>query len=388
MYSKLLLYCALIPLLGHVMGAEGQPSYAGHVTPGAVQLTFPPGRKMVELAMQGTSDRPLVEVSVNGNDPAVFALDTGTTTSVWLGSPLPGITGSASAVMELAGLRIEGVRLQTIVTPQLGDLPFDGILGTQVFSSLVVVLDWQVRVVRLYDTHAFEAPPGVIPVEVDTTGGYVVARGTVMVDEAQEDVELFVDTGAGYALTLREGRIAPPARLIVDSPIGKGLHGIINGSVGRVKSLELGAARLNGIVTQFVASETMIMPPQFEAGIGFEMLKRFVVFLDLRRGQMLLAATDAVSAPFKFTVSGLKLLPGVNADGATEVFGVVPDSPAANVGIQAGDFIKAVNGRPVAELGFDRIEDAIDGEPGAEVTLDVWRGTDRRTVRLTLQQLL
>ena len=388
MYSKVLLCCALIPLLGHVVEVDGQPSHAGRAAPGGVQLTFPPGRTMVELAMLGTSDRPLVEVSVNGNEPAVFALDTGTTTSVWLGTRVPGITGSAGALMELAGLRIEGVGLQTVAAPQIGDLPFDGILGTDAFSSLVVELDWQERVVRLYGAHAFEAPPGATPVEVDTSGGYVVAPGTVMVDEVPQEVELFVDTGAGYALTLREGRVAPPARLIPDSPIGKGLHGIITGSVGRVDSLELGAAWLNGIVTHFVAPQTMIMPPQFEAGIGFEVLKRFVVFLDLGRGQMLLAATDAVSAPFKFTTSGLKLLSGINADGAAEVFGVVPGSPAANAGIQAGDFIKAVNGQPVAEFGFGRLEEAIAGEPGVEVTLDVRRGTATRTVRLMLQQLL
>jgi serine protease Do len=62
------------------------------------------------------------------------------------------------------------------------------------------------------------------------------------------------------------------------------------------------------------------------------------------------------------------------------VRGVVDGSPAAAAGIDGGDLITAVAGRPVADV--DDLWDALD-EAGDEAEVEVLRGTDTRTVTVS-----
>lgn len=58
------------------------------------------------------------------------------------------------------------------------------------------------------------------------------------------------------------------------------------------------------------------------------------------------------------------------------VTGTEPDSPAQNAGIQADDYIVAVNGESISEIGAKAAVDKIRGEVGAEVTITVLRGEE------------
>jgi putative serine protease PepD len=66
-----------------------------------------------------------------------------------------------------------------------------------------------------------------------------------------------------------------------------------------------------------------------------------------------------------------------------EVQGVTPGSPAQSAGLEAGDVITGVDGRPVDEPGD--VLDAIEGlEPGDEVEVEVSRDGDSRTFQVEL----
>ena len=62
------------------------------------------------------------------------------------------------------------------------------------------------------------------------------------------------------------------------------------------------------------------------------------------------------------------------------VRGVVDGSPAAAAGIDGGDLITAVAGRPVADV--DDLWDALD-DAGDEAEVELLRGTDTRTVTVS-----
>ena len=62
------------------------------------------------------------------------------------------------------------------------------------------------------------------------------------------------------------------------------------------------------------------------------------------------------------------------------VAGVAEGSPAADAGLGEGDLVVAVGGTPVS--GVDDVWDALD-QAGDEVTLDVVRGTEARTVTVS-----
>ena len=63
------------------------------------------------------------------------------------------------------------------------------------------------------------------------------------------------------------------------------------------------------------------------------------------------------------------------------VRGVVGDSPAAKAGVERGDLLVGVNGRPLTSV--DELFDAL--EAGGGLALDVLRGTEERTVEVPLQ---
>lgn len=277
--------------IGLATDAFGQSPDA---TPGSgVQVTFPPGEYVVAVPMLGDTERPVIAVAVNGGEPAPFALDSGTFGSLWLGNQAPGPAVSPRVRMKMGSLEVAGASLGRVDGGPLGDLPFQGILGTEVFAGLVVELDWRNRIVRFHDPATFEAPPGTQAVGLEARGGHVLARATVEVEGRRSEADLLVDTGAGYALSLRSASIPPPRGLTPDVPIGRGLHGAITASVGRVERLALGGMAIADVETFFVDSDSYIVPPGLAGGIGTEVLMRFGVYLDISGRRMLLRSLAA-----------------------------------------------------------------------------------------------
>ncbi len=59
-----------------------------------------------------------------------------------------------------------------------------------------------------------------------------------------------------------------------------------------------------------------------------------------------------------------------------KVYGVIPNSPAEEVGVQAGDYITNVNGINLDGSQLDKLADDLRGEEGTKVTFKVLRGTE------------
>ncbi len=64
-----------------------------------------------------------------------------------------------------------------------------------------------------------------------------------------------------------------------------------------------------------------------------------------------------------------------------EILLVMPDSPAEKIGLKSGDRIVGVNGKRVADIGYNAATDAIKGEAGSEVKLTILR--DGKEVEMT-----
>jgi carboxyl-terminal processing protease len=68
--------------------------------------------------------------------------------------------------------------------------------------------------------------------------------------------------------------------------------------------------------------------------------------------------------------------PGVSvlkSYGALQVVGVAPGSPAEEAGIQVGDQIRRIGGKPVRDLSLTQARRLLGGEPGSTVTLGLLR---------------
>lgn len=75
------------------------------------------------------------------------------------------------------------------------------------------------------------------------------------------------------------------------------------------------------------------------------------------------------------------------ADGTLTVTSVMDDSAALEAGILAGDYIVAVDGKRLEDIGYDALVGAIRGEIGTSVTITVLRGGEYIDLTATRKQI-
>lgn len=61
-------------------------------------------------------------------------------------------------------------------------------------------------------------------------------------------------------------------------------------------------------------------------------------------------------------------------------------SPAEKAGIEAGDFIELIDGRPTQEMALWEIRSALHGEPGSKVEVSVLRGSMSKREKMSLER--
>jgi carboxyl-terminal processing protease len=86
----------------------------------------------------------------------------------------------------------------------------------------------------------------------------------------------------------------------------------------------------------------------------------------------------------RFAGIGVTLGVRTGAGGADTITAaaILPDTPAARGGLQAGDFIVAIDGQPTTGFSIDEAARRLRGEPGSIVKLGILRGTQRLEVPL------
>lgn len=74
-------------------------------------------------------------------------------------------------------------------------------------------------------------------------------------------------------------------------------------------------------------------------------------------------------------------------DSAATIMGVLPNGPAAQAKLQAGDKVTKVDGKSIETLSLAQTADVIRGEAGTSVKLDVVRGEQSFTVEIVRHQV-
>jgi hypothetical protein len=331
--------------------------------------------------MNIASNKPFIDVRIAGSAPQKFLFDTGSNESlidpslakvvgleaIQTSEGNPGVGNARTTFIqygppmceEVAGAAVPdihfiGFDLSTISSVE--GLPVRGTVGGEFIHNFVFVIDYEHRRLQALDAASFDYHGDgiVLPIAVD---GQIFAK--VRLRKRSGEVvtgTFYVDTGTRTALSLNEpftraNHLLDGETVIPEATLGVGIGGESLATVFRFSDVEIGALHLHDVVATASHDERGVFADPNLAGIiGGDLLRKFTVILDYPHKRVILEKTRHSDSPFLYDAAGLFLVAGGPKYDRIRILRVVPGSPAADAGLQKGDTIETVDGKPAAVL--------------------------------------
>lgn len=305
----------------------------------------------------------------------------------------------------------------------------NGIIGGDLLRDFVVEIDYQSKKLTFYknDTYQYKKCTDceILPLEFKGNKPYINLTINDQNNNLKE-VKLLIDSGGGDALWLfenKEKNIEVPENYFKDF-LGEGLSGSIYGKRSRIKELRLGSFIIENPTVAYPDSSSVVNAMQVgnrNGTLGAEILRRFKVVFDYEGKKITLKKSGkSMEDPFLYNKSGIELAYGgdilvkettskfIGADNAannktfSEViysFDLVsrptykidflrPDSPALKAGLEVGDIIIEINGKPAYEKKIPEIIMMLSKKEGQKINLLVDRNGRHFRCNFVLKDLL
>lgn len=381
---------------------------------------LPEGKERITIPVEIHNNLIVMPIVLNGQLPLKFILDTGVRTAILteksysdiLGLPYarqltimgpgeqhfitayiannlsiyipPGIKGDGHSLLVLEKDYLE---LRNVLGVEV-----HGVLGFELFSRFVVLINYQDKFVEIIDPQFFK--PGrkyqKLDVSIEDTKPFV--KATVSLSKKKE-LKLLMDTGASHALLLdpeSDSDIKVPEKHI-NTVIGRALGGEITGKMGRVSLFDLGSFTLNNVITNYPNPNSYMdtlkaSTVKRNGSIGGEVFSRFTVAFNYAAGAVYLRKNSTFKKEFQINLSGLTL----KAKGARlktfEVVEVREKSAAERAEIMKGDLLISLNGRPIEGFTLNEINGILNSKVGRKVTLLLDRAGEKIKKTITLER--
>jgi hypothetical protein len=382
-------------------------------------------RTWTRIPFQLHSNLIIVPIKINNSDTLRFILDTGVSSTIvtdpaavrrqklnytrkvkLTGAGEGGNLTASVAIdnqMSCGNLRVNHHNIvvldeDVLKLSEYVGVPIHGIFGYDLFNSFVVNIDFQLREITLIRPDKFKYRKRMgdkYPITILDTKPYTDAM--MLVDgEKTTPVRVILDTGAGHALLLdrtRNPENLPLPDRIIRAQLGRGLSGVINGSMGRLQKIRFGRFEMNNILASFpdsVAFGTKLMnSPERVGNVGCELLRRFHVTFNYNEKYIIVKPIKRVlKETFEHDMSGVELrAKGVQYK--TYYIGrILEGSPADLAGLVEGDELLFINNTPVAELTISDIYKLLQRGEGKEVTMVVRRNGHMELAQFTLKRVI
>jgi hypothetical protein len=400
--------------------SSGCTAQSAEIPQGGYRILAPSGKAVVPFEM--SNDHILVPVRVDGSEPFHLVLDTGMpipgvmlhpsprTDALDLKNPgglrlaIGGVEGPDPRVGTGVTLGLPGVELTEqivgivplpgCVDPEMQALHAmsrtEGVIGLSIFQNFVVTIDYDRQMITLFEPgrYSYEGEGVEIPLNIGPMGVPEVSCEVEMRPRKPVPINVVVDTGATYALSLTIGTsddICLP-RGARECVVGYSNWGRVTGSLARVRSLRIGEAVLRDVLATFFQKGAPGVPPCGENGIlGNEALSRFKTTFDYSRKRMILEPGRRVSEPFETDMCGMRYV--ADDAGALRVTQVFPDSPASEARICEGDLVTAVNGKRAGEYAPEELRRLLQTD-GAKVRFRIERAGHGLDIKLRLRRMV
>lgn len=352
----------------------------------------------ITVPFQFTGNHIFIPIRINGQGPFTAAFDTG---GLYLISPLlakelhlmphgtlqAGGLGEktvSAALAEVGSVQIGSVTLPhpTFVVVDMGEVPFNTIVGYELLHQFVVRIDYDERLLTLTRPEKFVYRGS------GTTLPLRFHGHTPAIEGAVDGIKgLFtVDTGSGSALDLfgpfiQAHDLRHKYAAGFTRQTGIGLGGAVRAQSVHVGKLVLGAAEVRGVETELTANQGGESSDKTIAGnIGETVLKQFNLTFDYTHGQMILEKNEGYGRA-EDGHAGLGLKPQGRA---WRVVSVTPDGAAAQAGIKEGDRVLQIEGKDAGQASLLTLWDIFHRPVGTRVWMLLQEGQQKRLVAVTL----
>jgi hypothetical protein len=265
----------------------------------------------------------------------------------------------------------------------------DGIIGSRLFDDFVVAVDYERFLLSIYlpDHYQSGAKETSVPVRLDEHG-FQFIDATIALPGIEPIVANFlIDGGANSYADLYKPfsdahNLPTSAMKLLDDP-GSSTGGTTQSRDGRADRITVGPFATQNPPVTFAQGTEGLMAAKDHAGlIGAQFLERFTVVFDNRGKRVLLTPNHNYAEPTKYDQSGLR----VHAEGSDfhkfVVGRIIPQSPAAEAGIQPGDVIESIDNHPADKITLTEIRDILC-QPKESLAINIMRGDKK--VQITLR---
>lgn len=381
-------------------------------------------RKITRIPFEFQANLVIVPVKVNNSDTLRFILDTGVS-SILLTDPQIAqkqfmkyarsvkISGAGEGMDIEAGIVLDntikmgemiGHRQNLVVLKEdilkLSEFvgsPIHGIIGYEIFNRFAVTIDFGMNEIILENPEHYKYKPKKgerFPITIEENKPYL-SMIELINDKQNLPLKVILDTGAGHAISLdanRSNGIPMPGKL-VKAQLGRGLSGIINGSLGRISKLRLGKFEMKNLVASFPDSASYrvkrMESTERQGNIGCEFLRRFKVTFNYRDQYIVLKPINRrMKEPFEHNMSGIELMARGENFREYTVDRVIENSPAEQAGLIQGDKVMFINNKSSKEISISEIYKLFQKGEGKNINLIMKRGNEMFFATINLRRLI
>lgn len=384
-------------------------------------FSLPDGVNRIDIPIEIHNNLIVVPVILNNRLPLKFIIDTGVRTAILTqkvysdilnlsytrkyslsgpgGQKLVDAFITSNVTFDMPGVHGQGHSMLVLQEDYLelkNSMGTDvhGILGYELFSRFVVMIDYEAKKMTLMRPENFKPKKSyqALPIRIEDTKPFVELIISVR-DSAQMTAKFLVDTGASHGLLIEEDsdkRLRMPDKNI-SSILGRGIAGIITGKISRTKSLKFGKYELNDLITSFpddYAYRDSVGSKNFSprnGSVGGDLLSRFTVIFNFPGEMMYIKKNPSFKKKFYYSLSGITLRAKGPKLREYEISDVRTNTTAAAAGLKVGDVIISVNGVSVADYELSYVNNFFNSKPGRKIKVEILRNGEKMKKEFLLE---
>ncbi len=271
-------------------------------------------------------------------------------------------------------------------------VPVHGILGTDIFQRFIVKIDYNRKLLILFERETFTLDEDFVALDMSIKEGKPYLNIPMNIGGDEINPYLLLDTGASLGIMLHPNvseEIQLPENYVSGS-LARGLGGEIEGYMGRIEAVQLSSFKFDNMVAHFqdlsMALDSTYIDER-EGIIGGEIFNRFTMIFDFYKKKLYIKPNRTFKRRFDYDRSGLVVLAAGTYLRNFIVQKVLPNSPAAEAGIKPKDEILRIGLQRNPALTLEDITRIFQGKPGKKICMVVRRGDEKIKVQFQLRDL-